>query len=542
MVSLMPEAAALRRKAAEFEQQKEYDRAIDLYIRSVQLSEASGADVDVGVLTKLGDLLLRAHRVAEAITYYERAVEYYATAGLLSNAIALGQKILRSAPGRSNVYLTMGRLCARKGLRGEATRHLLEYATRMQEEDRVEDAMRALADLSAVAPELTDVRQLVEDLAQRTGMPLPMPSLSESSADTPLYRMDPHAFSEVGELPPLLVDDRLVAVGLQRLADASDETDTLPSPETDELSPLRPVRLTPSLPLATVATVAADLAEARAKELRDVVPADSTDWILRRRLADALLQAGERDAGLEELGLIMQGLLHDQQPDAAEAVADDLIEIAPDQIAFHQHRVELAVRRQDPDRLRRCYLDLADALLRTGDVLRSHAAYERVLEIDPADRRALTALGDVATRDAVSGDTAAARGTWSADRRDLPFALRLRVAEPRHRRDERADLEAMLIHFREGVVRYLPDDDYSGHFDLGMAFRDLGLTDDAIAEFQKAARGPGQRLPAYEALGGCFVERGQFAMALAALRRALTDPDITSPGGDRRALYPRDFL
>ena len=46
----------------------------------------------------------------------------------------------------------------------------------------------------------------------------------------------------------------------------------------------------------------------------------------------------------------------------------------------------------------------------------------------------------------------------------------------------------MLIHFREGVVRYLPEDDYSGHFDLGMAFRDLGLTDDAIAEFQKAAR------------------------------------------------------
>ncbi|MEI6741469.1 MAG: hypothetical protein WCK74_14285, partial [Gemmatimonadaceae bacterium] len=68
----MSEAAAFRRKAAECEQQKEYDRAIDLYIRSVQLSEASGADVDVGVLTKLGDLLLRAHRVAEAITYHER--------------------------------------------------------------------------------------------------------------------------------------------------------------------------------------------------------------------------------------------------------------------------------------------------------------------------------------------------------------------------------------------------------------------------------------------------------------------------------------
>lgn len=553
----VPDAAAFRRKAAEFEQQKEYDRAITLYIRSIEVAEAAGADVDVGVLNKVGDLLLRAHRVPEAITYHERAVEHYATAGLLSNAIALGQKILRSAPGRCNVYLTLGRLCARKGVRGDAVRYLLEYATRMQQEGRTEEALHALSDVRDVLPELADWAPMPTLTSVPGGMPSiaaeptsPDPDPVETPEVPPVFRMDPHTFSDVGELPPLLVDDQVIAAGLRRLEEASADAldaspvDVEPAPrvglqdafddahdshaaaEPDPLPETVAVRLTPSLPLAAVASVAADLALARVQELRDVVTVDSTDWRLRRRLADALLQAGEQDAGLEELQTILQGLVREGDAEGADAIADELVTIAPDQLHVHQQRVELAVRRADPDRMRACYLEFADALLRTGEVARSHAVYGRVLEIDPTDRRALRALGDEIPAGIADGGA-----IWSATRVDLPMALRLRVAEPRHRGNDRVDLEAMLVHFREGVVRFLADDDFAGHFDLGMAFRDLGLMDDAIAEFQKAAHGRPKRLAAYEALGNCFLERGQFGAAAAALARAAADPELHTPAG-----------
>jgi hypothetical protein len=169
----MSNAAKHRKKAAEFEQLKQIDRAIVMYIKAIESSESEGEEVDVALLNKVGDLTLRQGRVSDAVTYYERAVEHYASVGLFNNAIALCNKILRSAPGRANVYFTLGRICAKKGLRGDATRNFLEYATRMQQEGRVDEGMRALSEVADLMPELTEVRRLVEEHATRAGIALP---------------------------------------------------------------------------------------------------------------------------------------------------------------------------------------------------------------------------------------------------------------------------------------------------------------------------------------------------------------------------------
>jgi tetratricopeptide (TPR) repeat protein len=52
----------------------------------------------------------------------------------------------------------------------------------------------------------------------------------------------------------------------------------------------------------------------------------------------------------------------------------------------------------------------------------------------------------------------------------------------------------------------------------------MGLLDEAIAEFQKALRSNDGRLKSSEALGVCFYEKGQFAVAETILRRGLEMP------------------
>jgi len=54
----------------------------------------------------------------------------------------------------------------------------------------------------------------------------------------------------------------------------------------------------------------------------------------------------------------------------------------------------------------------------------------------------------------------------------------------------------------------------------------MGLLDDAVAEFQRALRSPTHRLPAYEALGQCFLEQGSFPVAVTVLSRALHEPGL----------------
>ncbi len=86
--------------------------------------------------------------------------------------------------------------------------------------------------------------------------------------------------------------------------------------------------------------------------------------------------------------------------------------------------------------------------------------------------------------------------------------------------DEQADFDEMLRRFKQGVAANVDEEDYASHYDLGVAYKEMGLVDEAIAEFQKSLRGDTHRVRSYEALGQCFVEKGQHQVAVTLLRRA----------------------
>ena len=79
----------------------------------------------------------------------------------------------------------------------------------------------------------------------------------------------------------------------------------------------------------------------------------------------------------------------------------------------------------------------------------------------------------------------------------------------------------MLSAFKKGIEENISDEDWQAHYDLGVAFKEMGLLDEAITEFQKALRSSQRRLRTAEALGLCFFEKGQFSVAGTVLRRAI---------------------
>ena len=111
---------------------------------------------------------------------------------------------------------------------------------------------------------------------------------------------------------------------------------------------------------------------------------------------------------------------------------------------------------------------------------------------------------------------------------DGPRDTRMKGEQLETTGDEQRDFEDMLAQFKKGIDENVGHDDYEAHYDLGIAFKEMGLFDEAIAEFQKALRDPGGRLRTSEALGVAFFEKGQMAVAEAVLRRAVD----TLEGGD----------
>lgn len=97
---------------------------------------------------------------------------------------------------------------------------------------------------------------------------------------------------------------------------------------------------------------------------------------------------------------------------------------------------------------------------------------------------------------------------------------RMVVGDAKPSGDEQADFDEMLRRFKQGVAANVEDEDFASQYDLGVAYKEMGLVDEAISQFQRSLRGESHRIKSYEALGQCFVEKGQYAVATALLQRA----------------------
>jgi tetratricopeptide (TPR) repeat protein len=780
--------AQLKKKAADFELKKQFDKAIQVYIQILNGLGPNIEEVDLALFNRVGDLLLRQGNVADALDYYERAVDRYADGGFFNNAIALCNKILRHSPGRATVYYKLGKISAHKGFTNDAKQNFLEYADRMQKSGRMDEAFRALKEFADLCPDQNDIRLMLADqLSKQNKAPEALEQLQilydryqdeghEAEAQATLDRMkaiDPSFRPRTSGPQRRQKSDGLVFLDLgaddpkpPRRSEGPDVTGGLPLLDTGESTPpvirdpprppARPAAPAPSAsgfarpPVATpeppstagragppgpspagfettsfggppapprvspnellgiertafeapaagppslntppveptpppqdgeVAGVGgpgsgidfiagagftaesappaepiagpgqgppsdsaeiapafdfgtlnllpdggitpggdaggssfdivrdpisfdgmrvidldapvtgafggpdlgaplnienvgseglmirdvvlgepgpSTLAAAQSVEaLQRVLEANPTDYSLRRRLGEAMLESGNREGALRELEAAMAGFERLDDLDSASSLADEIARLTPEAVRIHQKRVEYAFRTNDKTRLIAAYLDLGQSLSDAGQPEKARAVYQRVLDLAPDDLRAQVALSALA--DATPAAPAPARGgpspvsvrpratparaqaatVPSGDFVNLGELLRdrdeqrsTRIIVPEHEPtgDEEADFAEMLRRFKQGIAESVDAADYESHYDLGVAYKEMGLVDEAIAEFQKALRAPTNRLASYEALGQCFVEKGQYAAASALLARALAEPGVT---------------
>ncbi len=680
----------LKDSARKFEQKEDWRRAIEVYLKAIQQIE-SGAESspDLSLYNRVGDLYLKTNDTAAAVRSYERAVDLYADQGFFNNAIALCGKILRVNPGRTQTYLKLAQLHARKNVVIEAKRNLIEFLERMNALGQLDQAFQSvkefadqfsgsqeirimLVDLLRASSREEEAREQLEKLAGQiearggrrtadrapsqeadpgatphptprqsggglvfldTGLDLATggPAAGPDSEPEPAGRPDgieltePVA-AEPGESEPdadLLIERAPTGVedltpvaglehppggldleasevaseelGLERVAaldldiqgttlegmddpllEAGEETGAgeglLVVEPGDLIVPLGeaasgdPDLEEPAdLDLAEPPTAGLPLIEPApaelVAELESRVAEDPDASEPHRLLGEALLP-GDLERGLEELELALEGYQRQEDWSGAAAVADRLVGVAPDNIRYHQKRVELAFRTGERGPLIAAYVALGDALGRMGATDKAAAVYNRVLEHDPGNAHALAALTGLAepaedslaavppgpaapvsptppvapvvrpaapaAGNAAPAPAAAADNGGFVDLGSMvleeagPRDTRMRVdrQEPQGE-DEQREFAEILEQFKRGIDENLEVDDYQAHYDLGVAFKEMGLLDEAIAEFQKALRAPEGRLRTSEALGQCFFEMGQYAISETVLRRAV---------------------
>lgn len=73
--------------------------------------------------------------------------------------------------------------------------------------------------------------------------------------------------------------------------------------------------------------------------------------------------------------------------------------------------------------------------------------------------------------------------------------------------------EEVILEFKKGVARTIDKNDFQTHYNLGVAYKEMGLLDEAISAFELAATNPDSRIDAYSMIGICLANKNDYERA-----------------------------
>ncbi len=544
--------AVLKQQAAALELKKQPEKALALYQQL--LAEHGGSeDVDVALRNRVGDLHLRVGQIDEAIALFERSADEYALSGFLNNAIALCNKILRQRPGHVPTLRRLARFSAEKGMIVDAQRHYLSVAEALEKLGQHGEALKALSEFAELSPEDVHVRSVVVEQLLRAGRkPDALPHL------TVLHRLHVAAgrADEAEGVAQVAreIDENWVPESEQtRQGKRADPSLILIDSDDDfgmlETSPMlgseldRPSSLVSLDGLESAGPAAVEMVDLAGSQTLDGFEATSFDPEPEQAASDAA--PADPPVTLASIGDDALGIEADASADSVGSVAsiglDELGVDAPFDV------VDGPTAMPAEGMLDNFVPDFGTMEVGTpaSPALPAPRVDELLFDLDiiePVDTTASAALlepAPAAPTDVRKAEPASEapfrpkRPTPSyvnlADilRDEEPMSSRMTIGEPKQTGDQEADFQHILSEFRDGIEKMIPADDAESHFDLGIAFREMGLLDDAIAEFQIASRSRLKRVESIEALGGCFMDKGEPAIAASLLKRALEEPMVT---------------
>jgi tetratricopeptide (TPR) repeat protein len=538
-------SAVLKQQAAALELKKQPEKALALYQQL--LDEHSGSsDVDVALRNRVGDLHLRVGQIDDAIALFEKSADEYALSGFLNNAIALCNKILRQRPGHVPTLRRLARFSAEKGMVVDAQRHYLSVAEALERLGQHGEALKALSEFAELSPEDVHVRSVVIEQLLRAGRkPDALPHLTvlhrlhvmagrREEADgvaqvareiDGAWEPDTSGFRLGKRTDPSLVfidsDDDF---GALETSPAPVSGATVEGLELTAPSPLQFEQLT--------APATLDGFEATALDSQPE-PAEAT------MLDGSPAQFGQDAFGLETLGPLDSDTPSLPEPDDASIEFLDI------------EAVESAAVAAIPPIPQTALLTPLDSPVILPPPKEVTGVDHLLIPESPTPLSDIKGLDLPRTVETVTGPSVAVSPDPAVQRppsptpaapsgrpkrmtptyvnlfdilhEDEPSSSRMTIGEPAQTGNHDADFDHILSEFRDGIEKTIPMDDADSHFDLGIAFREMGLVEDAIAEFQIAARSKTRRLEAMEAVGGCFLDKGEAAVARGVLKTVLDE-------------------
>ncbi len=311
--------------------------------------------------------------------------------------------------------------------------------------------------------------------------------------------------------------------------------------------------------------------------LRTVLRIDPNHLEARERLKDAFIEAGRIPEAIAELH-VLATMFADSQPEVSSGYLQRILELDPKDAAAHEALAGLPTGRASDDgvffldeehrssspniaigapsshaldpmspeefeaapvspaparaSLRPSgmsipiedILDEVDFFLTQGLYDDARASLQEALSAYPQNPLLRDKLAEVEDAAAAAAEFGAPDGSLD----DASFQLAEKLAEELGPSPPDAgaggdtlDVEQVFAQFKAGVAKQVGAEDTETHFELGIAYKEMGLLDDAISEFKLAMANPERECTSLMMMGLCCIEKGNFADAVAHLKKGL---------------------
>ena len=578
-VSKFSEATELYRQTAErFVDEGFYVKAIAVY-KKIHRLDAKQYDVH----EKLAELYTLQGLVSDARTQYEELAKYHESQGDLDSSIAVCRKVVELEPQDPSHRTRLAELYQKSGNLEAVLKEYLQIAWVMLEHGRLEQAVQVLERALAVEPgDIDFIADTVRMLRRRGHTEIAEELVSEAEklnrerdrgdlvseiraryeelkkeVSVPAEPVGDD-FPEVGV--PSIPDEEAAVGGEEEILDF-DETDLTP----DEVGvPLG--RLVEEDPEASVSRGTTDAERAAAQPGPQDLLAE----------VEVFIKYGFREKALDRLGEVLRILpdntsaykklvfllLEDESHRAAQEAGNKMAEAAAtsgDREDWEEVKTRLleagflvqgdevkappAIASAGDEEFELLEEDGADLHSVIEAAGKASSAREEIFVLDPDEIAAseelgveidpVVEVGKVASEEATDSEVAEEQVEFVVvddEFADLAAEVEREIEEaaaaPVGEGGDAPSLEEIVESFKQGVAENLSAEDFDTHYNLGIAYREMGLIDEAVNEFEIAAESPEYFIGCCSLLGLCMREKGDAEGEMGWYRKGLDKSDL----------------
>jgi tetratricopeptide (TPR) repeat protein len=189
--------------------------------------------------------------------------------------------------------------------------------------------------------------------------------------------------------------------------------------------------------------------------------------------------------GLKELAQKIEQMVAKMASDNSEDAPD------PADIVPYHRLLDVAIKMGNAKKILETQLTYARVLQKRGFDRKAKSVYQKILERDPKNEEALSKI-------LTSGSS--------------PLMDQAQLKE---------ELFLFCKDFQDAVWSNISEA-YEQYYDVGMLYREVGLRDDAIADFQLSIKGGQRQLKGFEMLAISFLEQGDYGLASEVLNQGIS--------------------